>query len=197
MCTSCVHHDHIMCKSCGVCQVHIMYTGCIIMPHEHTKCIPHVDHVGGSVWIWKFVNQNLEFSYTSKWYLFCKEKCVQTIGSMNCHHHMHITCHVNIYMKWIPCAHHKFTMCTSHVYHLHIKCTHSPTCTVLIPIAAHAPSISDHPSYFEVINHKISTIYPKLFIKLTYQVQYDRELASKWPKSSIFWVDLCNKYWNK
>ena len=46
--------------------------------------------------------------------------------------------------------------------------------------------MSSHPVYFDVINHKSSTIYPDLFIKLTYQVQYDWESGLEQPKSSIF-----------
>ena len=52
-------------------------------------------------------------------------------------------------------------------------------------IAAHAP-ISAHPAYFEVINHRRINHLPDLFIKFTYLIQYDWELAWNRPKLSIF-----------
>ena len=48
--------------------------------------------------------------------------------------------------------------------------------TIFVLIAAHAP-ISAYPPYFEVINHRIINHLPDLFIKFTYLVQYDWELA--------------------
>ena len=46
--------------------------------------------------------------------------------------------------------------------------------------------IRAHPSYFEVISHKIINHLPRSSHKACIRVQYDWELAWKWPKSSIF-----------
>ena len=56
--------------------------------------------------------------------------------------------------------------------------------TIFVLIAAHV-HISAHPSYFEVISHKMINHLPRSIHKASYWVQCDWELAWNRPKSSI------------
>ena len=58
--------------------------------------------------------------------------------------------------------------------------------------------ISAHPFYFEVKNHKIITLHlPRSIHRACILSSMCQGISLKMAKIIHFWVDLCNKYWNK